>query len=945
MTTPGPPTGMLWRPRSFEDSPGDTTIANDYLRRRTPTLYSRDAESAVLDRVLESARSGRSAALVLLGEPGIGKTELLEQAAGRAAEFRVARVVGVESEMELAFAGLHQLCGPLLAGLDRLAPPQRHALARAFGLNTAGSPDRFLVGVAVLGLIAHAAEEQPLLCIVDDADRLDQASIQVLGFVARRLSAGSIAFLFGLRSPRAEVAGLPELRIDGLPGPAARALLESATAGPLDERVRDRVLAEARGNPQALLELPQALTAAELAGGLGLPAPLPPEGALERSVESRLERLPAATRLLLLAAAAEPVADGALLHRAAAQLGLGVEAAAPAEADGLFQLGSNVAFRHPLVRSVVYHSAPLSDRLAVHCALAEATDPAKDPDRRTWHRAQATLAPDDEIADELERCARRAKERGGLAAAAAFLERAVALTSDPARRAARALAGARALHDAGHSTQASELLRPAEEGPLDEPQRGLLSLLRAQIAFALRSEGNVAAPLARAAKRLESFDAGLARHTYLEALYAAVFAGSPAGNAGIMAVAEEARLAPRATTPRPTDLLLDGLVAQLTEGHEKAAPTLRRAVSDFRASDVRWHLLAFHAADDLWDDNAAHALSVRMARLARRPGRLAWLPAALRCLAYRSVCEGKLGSAAGLLDEAQPIPAATGATASEWPRALLAAWSGQEEDVAGASSGDGAFHRAAAEYARAVLNNGLGRYDDALVDAQRALLEGDLFSPWILWELVEAAVRCSDLDLAGAAVERLCMRTRASGTPLARAVESVARALVSDGEAADRLYRDGIKQLDRTRITTYAARAHLLYGEWLRRHGRRQEARAPLQASSDVLAAIGARPFAERAARELLATGMRVRRRTPETVGQLTLREAQIAQLAHEGHTNKEIGSRLFISTRTVEYHLHKVYAKLGIASRTQLYRVFGGTQPPRTRALNVVPVLALQRP
>jgi hypothetical protein len=405
--------------------------------------------------------------------------------------------------MELAFAGLHQLCGPLLERIDRLAPPQRRALATAFGLDTGGSPDRFLVGIAVLGLLAKAAEEQPLLCIVDDADWLDRASLQVLGFVARRLSGESLALVFGLRSPRAELAGVPALPVEALGGPASRALLESVTAGRLDDRVRDRLLAEARGNPLALLELPQTLTPAELAGGLGLPAPLPPDGAIEESFRRRLERLPTPTRLLLLVAAAEPVGDGALLRRAAAQLGLGVEAAAPAEADGLFQLGSSVAFRHPLVRSVVYHAAPLPDRLAVHCALAEVTDPAIDPDRRAWHRAQATLGPDDEIADELERCADRAKARGGLAAAASFLERAVVLTSQPARRAARALSAARALHDAGYPKQALELLPPAEEGPLDEQQRGLLSLLRAQIAFALRSEGNAAASLARAAKRLE----------------------------------------------------------------------------------------------------------------------------------------------------------------------------------------------------------------------------------------------------------------------------------------------------------------------------------------------------------------------------------------------------------------------------------------------------------
>jgi DNA-binding CsgD family transcriptional regulator len=753
--------------------------------------------------------------------------------------------------------------------------------------------------------------------------------------------------VFGLRAPSAELAGLPELVVESLADPAARALLESVTAGALDERVRDRILAEARGNPLALLELPQTLTPAELAGGLGRPPALPLESALEESFRRRLERLPTETRQLLLVAAAEPVGDPALLSRAAEQLGLGIEAAAPAEADGLFRLGAVVAFRHPLVRSVVYHAAPLADRLGVHRALAESTDPAVDPDRRTWHRAHAALGPDDEIAEELERCADRAMAHGRLAAAAAFLERGVVLTSEPARRADRALAAARAMHDAGYSEQALELLRPAEAGALDERQQGLLELLRAQIAFALRPEDDAAPLLVRAAKRLESLDERLARDTYLEAIYAAMFASPLDSGPGLAAVAKAARAAPASCEPRPVDLLLDGLAARLTEGHGTAAPIVRQALLDFRADDIRWHLLAFHAADDLWEDDAAHVLAVRMAGLTRRRGARAWLAQVVSSVAYRSLCEGEFGVAARLIDEAQAVAASTGGKAPASPRALLAAWRGHE-DAAGArrsegQSGEGAVNLDDCAYARAVLNNGLGRYEAALVAAQRAVVQEELYSPWVLSELIEAAVRCGDVELAGAAVECLRRRTRASGTELARGMRSVARALVSRGDAADILYRAGIEQLGRTRIATYRARAHLLYGEWLRREGRRLEAREQLQIANGVLTAMGADAFAERAARELLATGQRARRRTVETLGQLTMREAEIAYLARDGHTNKEIGSRLFISGRTVEYHLHKVYSKLGIASRRQLHRVVlpGAVQPPRPFTL-AAPSVAL---
>jgi DNA-binding CsgD family transcriptional regulator len=913
---------------------GRDTMAHGHRRGGASTLHSRAPESAVLDRVLEAAWGRRSAAVVLVGEPGIGKTELLEHAAARASGFNVVRAVGVESEMELAFAGLHQLCRQLADSVERLAPPQQQALATAFGLSAGGLPDRFVVGVAVLNLLAKAAEEQPLCCIVDDAQWLDGASMQTLGFVARRLSTEPVALMFGLRAPNPELAGIPELVVESLPDSAACALLESTTAGALDERVRDRIVAEARGNPLALLELPQTLTPAELAGGLGLPSALPLESALEESARRRLERLPAETRLLLLLAALEPVGDPAVLCRAAEHLGLGVEAAAPAEADGLFRLGAGVVFRSAVVRSVAYHGAPLVDRLEVHRALAECTDPAVDPDRETWHRAHAAPGPDDELADELERCADRARARGRLAAAAAFLERGAVLSYDQVRRADRALAAARAMHEAGYAEQALELLRLAEAGALDERQQSLVEMLRAQIAFALRPEDDAVSLLAWAAKRLEPLDVRLARETHLETIYAALFASPLDSGPGLASLAKVARAAPASPEPRPVDLLLDGLATRLSEGHEAGAPVVRQALVDFRADDVRWHLLAFHAADDLWEDDAAHLLAIRIAGLTRRRGARVWLPQAVSSVAYRSLCEGEFGVAARLVEEAQSVAASIGGKAPDSARVLLAAWRGHEDEVL-APSNEGAIHLTVTEYAHAVLNNGLGRYEAALLAAQRAVVQGDLYSPWVLSELIEAAVRSGDADLAEAAVECLRGRTRASGTELARGLRSIARALVSHGDAADLLYRAGLEQLGRTRIAPYRARAHLLYGEWLRREGRRVEAREQLQIANAMLTTMGAGAFAERAARELLATGQRARQRTVETLGQLTVREAEIARLARDGHTNKEIGSRLFISGRTVEYHLQKVYRKLGIASRRQLHRVLPGAgQSPRPLSL-----------
>jgi DNA-binding CsgD family transcriptional regulator len=885
--------------------------------------------------MLAAAYTGESAVLVLRGEPGVGKTALLEYAAERAEGCRVVRVLGVESEMELPFAGLQQLCAPLLDRLERLPPPQRAVAGTAFGLTSGAPPDRFLVGLAVLGLLSDAAEERPLLCLVDDAHWLDRSSAQVLAFVARRLHAESVVLLFAEGEPteRDELAGLPDLRVMGLSHAYARNLLASVISGPLDGRVRDQILAEARGNALALLELPHELSPAQRAGGFGLPGALPLPGVIEMSYRRRVQQLPAATQRLLLVAAAEPTGDPTLLWRAATELGIAAEAIGVAEAAGVIELGSRVVFRHPLLRSAIYRAAPVDERRRVHRALAAATAADADPDRRAWHRAHATIEPDEDVAGELERSAGRAKSRGGLPAAAAFLERAAELTPEPGRRARRALKAAGAEQLAGAPEAALTLLATAGTGPLDEFDRSELQRLHGQIAVDLRRGAEAVPLLLDAAKSLESFDPGLARETYLEALRAATIAGRL--GSGVRAAAEAARTAPPpAGAPRPVDLLLDGLVVRFTEGYAASTPALKQALRAVRdeahrpGQSVHWPGVARRVAPDLFEEEAWRAFAIRNVQIARETGALAVLPLALNYLAQLRIFEGELGAAETLLDEAEAITEATGTTPIVIAALLLAGCRGDEAQTAAlieaseaeaSARGEGLI-LTFAEHARAVLHNGLGHYEAALAPAQSASARDQLMvSVWSLPELIEAATRRTRTEIAAEALERLTERTRATGTPLALGIEARSRALLSEGDLAEGLYREAIERLGSTRIRLELARAHLVYGEWLRREGRRVDAREQLRAAHDMLAAMGIAAFAERARRELVATGETARKRTVETREALIAKEAQVARLAAEGRTNPEIGGVLFISARTVEWHLRKVYPKLGITSRRDL--------------------------
>lgn len=908
--------------------------------RHAATLMDRLEERSIIDRLLADVRAGRSQVLVLEGEAGVGKTALLDYLAGQAARCRVVRTTGVQSEMELVFAALHQLCAPLLGHLERLPGPQREALLTAFGMRAGPAPDRFLVGLAVLGLLSAAAEDRPLVVIVDDVRWLDRASAQALAFVARRLVADPVGLVAATRVPGEEAAGLPRLAVGGLREADARALLDSVLTGPVDARVRDRFIAEARGNPLALLELPRGLTAGEMAGGFGIAGASPLSGRIEESFRRRIAALLPDTRQLLLLAAADSSGDPVLVWRAAERLGIGAGAAEQVVEAGLAEFGARVRFRHPLIRSAAYRSAPARQRRQVHAALAEATSREADPDRRAWHRAQAVARLDEDVAMDLERSAGRARDRGGLAAAAAFLERAAILTPGPAVRAGRALDAAQAKVQAGAFDAARDLLAMAEAGPLSEFERARVDLLRGQLAF-VTNRGSDAPPLLlKAAERLEPIDAGLSRATYLDALAAGMFAGRLAApGSGTYEVARVARAAPRPQdAPRAPDLLLDGLATLFDEGYTAGVPTLRRALTAFSSGmsedeEMRWLWLADLVALHLWDDEHWEVLSRRYVQLARGTGALTELPLALNNRSYMLLFAGDLTAVASLADEIRAVTEATGSNLAPYAALGLAALRGRHaeasaliesttRDVTLRGEGVGI---ATIEWENAVLGNGLGRYRGAMTAAQNVLAyQRDPGAPnWAAAELIEAAVRSGMTEIAADTYRWLAERTSASGTDWALGVEARSRALLTEGETAEALYQESITYLGHSRVRTELARAHLLYGEWLRRQRRRGDARDHLRTAYGMLEAMGMEAFAERARRELQATGETARKRAGGASDQqLTAQEAQVARLARDGLSNPEIGARLFISARTVQYHLGNIFAKLDITSRGELRRV-----------------------
>ena len=919
-----------------------TMLENRVFSRRNvrgghdEVLRGRGAERRMLGRLLHAVRSGESRVLMVRGEPGVGKSALLDHVVDQASGCEVVRAAGVQAEKELDFAGLHQLCGPIADHMDRLPVRQRESLEAAFGRNGASAPDRFLVAMAVLSLLVEAAQERPLVCLVDDVQWLDRASIQVLAFVARRLGAEPVGMVFAARTP-GEVSGLadlPELTLTGLPAEDARPLLSSALVAPTDERVLDRIVAETRGNPRALLQLPQRVGPTDLAGGFGLPDAMavPPE--IERGVRRQLAQLAHEERRLVLLAAAEPVGDPVLLRRAAELLGIDIDAAeAVAE---VVEIGARVRFRHPLVRSAVFRLASRRERRSVHRALAEATEVETDPDGRAWHAAHSVTGRDDDVATDLEQAASRAQGRGGLAAAAAFLERAAELTHEPSRRAERALCAAQATYRAGAPDRAVRVLSLAEAGQLNKLQRARVDLLRAQIDVTTRRDD---APLLLldAARQLEPLDVPLAREAYLEALSSAALLSTPTAGTSVRAVAKAAREVPDSAHPaRPTDLLLEGLAIRFTEGYPAAIPTLNRALDAFRDPNLaepealRQLGLAGATAAHLWDDGAWHALVTRHVRHARDSGALTALPLALDARITQHVLAGELTSAHTKLAELNAISRATGNQITPLGGMLLAGWQGLgsesleliEDTAMQCKLRDKRSGLAVAAWAKAVLFNSLGRYDAALEVIEQA---GEhtpamgLSSSGLLAERVVAAARSGVPELAADALERLTATTRASGTNWALGIEARCRALLATGPAAEHFYREAIDRLGRTRIRGELARAHLLFGEWLRRERRRLDAREHLRTAHAMFTTIGAEGFARRTRRELTATGETVRKQTAETSGELTTREVQIVRLVRQGLANQEIAGQLYLSPRTVEWHLSRIFDKLNVKSRKQL--------------------------
>ncbi|MFJ4153129.1 ATP-binding protein [Streptomyces galbus] len=893
-------------------------------------LQGREREAARITDHVSAARTGQGGTLVVRGPAGIGKTALLDQAVASAPDFTVLRATGIEFEMELAFAGLHQLLAPLLEGLPRLPGPQRRALEAVFGRSDAVVSDPLLIGMAVLTLLSEAAQDRPVLCVIDDAQWLDRATVQALVFALRRTTE-PVVVLIALRDPARlpELDRLPALRVGPLTDHDARRLLAATLRTPLDTQVRDRVISEAHGNPLALLELATNANPVELAGGYRFPTL--DGGTLEDLYRRRFTDLPPATRWLLLTAAAEPLGDPVLLRRAVGRLDIDIGAASRAEEAGLLEIDARVRFSHPLVRSAVYGSASPEERRTVHRTLAEVTDATLDPDRRAWHDAQAAHGPDEAVAAQLLRSAGRARVRGGVAAAAAFQERAAALTPDAVERIDRLLAAAETTLEAGAPQRALDMLSGVDEARISPWQRAREEVLRGRIAFAVQRGAEAPSLLLSAARRLEPLDADLARETHLDALYAAVSVGS------LGADLDEAAEAARAAAPpsggrRTADLLLDGLALILTGERGEAVPLLRQAVSN--TTDPMWasrpHIASLTSLE-IWDLKPYTTILGRLIDQARALGSLTALIPALGVLAGASLPTGAFHAAESLLDESDALATATGNIPLVYPRLHLAALRGDASQARGliddtieeaTRRGEGLLV-GYGNFTMALLHNGLADYGNAHAAARTAVEQLRFgFLGLALRELVESAVHLGRREEAAAAFTELETHTRAAGTDWALGILFTCDALLSEKEAAKRSHLRALSHLSDSGCTTDLARAHLLYGQWLRREGQRLEARRHLRAAHQMLSESGAAGYAERAARELRASGERVHRAGPQPSNALTPQELHVARLVKEGRTSKEIAAELFVSRRTIDAHLRSIFRKLGMTSRRQLRQI-----------------------
>ncbi|TQS46213.1 helix-turn-helix transcriptional regulator [Cryptosporangium phraense] len=904
-------------------------------------LVGRTDECRVLDELVDAVRDGRGRATVLRGEPGIGKSALLHYLGERADDLQLLRATGTEAEAELPFAGLHQMLGSMVALIDDLPVPQRNALRVAFGVEPGGPPDRYAVGLGVLNLLNRLAVERPVLCLVDDEQWLDRSTVLALSFVARRSTTAAVGFVFASRRDALELQGLPTLTVPALSDRHARVLLDSVLAGPLDPSVRDQIVSETRGNPLALLELPRGVGPAALAGGFRFPGVMPLPQGIELGYQRSLEALPETSRQFLLLAATDPVGDPTTLWSAASRLGLGPEAATPAVASGLVTVGARVEFSHPLARTAVYRSADLVERRVVHEALAAVTDPGSDPDRRAWHRAHAVAGPDDEAADDLERSADRARSRGGLAAAAAFLEQAATLTTDTGDRIRRLIAAAEAMRDSGSLDSALVLLETAGLRSLADEHAARIMRIRGLIMLEQHRHVEAVELLLGAATRFGERNPVEATETMLEVLLAAIWDAQPAdlpSDRVLEAVA--ATLRRSSDPPTLTELLLHGLHVRINEGFVAAAPLLRRGVDALVAAapSDRWSgfgafRLMLMLPEELCDEEAWGALVLRQVAACRRDGALGVLPSALSFASFYRIYEGDFFAAESMIDEANARAVMTPGRSNRHSEVIVSAWRGDEfvtRKLTGEmrrliAAGRGA-HGLCADYADAVLANGLGQFDVALDAAKRVFVADQLpLGSAVATELMDAASRAGALEELRAVGNWLAERVAVLPSSWLTGLHERSLALLTDDDAAESHYVASIEALSRTRGRLEVARAQLLFGEWLRRRGRRGDARRHLREAHRGFEALGAQGFARRAARELQATGDATVRITERRPAALTAQEAQIAALAGDGLTNPEIGARLFISRRTVQYHLRKVFMKLGITSRAQLPQALPG--------------------
>lgn len=901
-------------------------------------LVGRDADRQTLDELVGRVRDGLSAALVLVGDAGIGKTRLLAHVAESATDLQLVRAAGVPSEAALGFAALHRLLLPFLGRIDRLPPHQRDALHGAFGLVEAPPSDRFLIGIATLALLTDAAAEASVLCLVDDAHWIDEDSAAVLGFVARRLHADGVGMLFAVREREATPAldGLPLHSVGRLAEPDARRLLDTHAPGTMDEVVASRVVTECDGNPLALIELVGRLSPEQLAGRATLPVRLPVGRRLEQHYLAQVDALPGATRLLLLTAAASVFDDPAVVRRAATLLDLPADAADQAVAQRILAGDGDWTFRHPLIRSAVYDGATPAERRRVHRALADATDAVHDPDRRAWHRAWAAAGTDAEVAAELERAAERARARSGYSAEATLLLRAAELTPDRQEQMRRLVGCAEATSVGADMLRARELLDTALPQITDPVLRLRALQLWAAVQISLSAPAEVPAALL-GAPDLAAADRPLSRDILLVALDAALTAQWHTAGVTLSDVARAALATPPqpGQPSRPADLLLDAFATRLAVGYRDAVPLLRAAVTALLTSDpgadaTRGRLLVIMLSSELWDDADCVAMLDRMVAHYRRRQALGPLLFSLYGLVTWQARTGRLDLAAETCAEVVEIGVVQG-TPQGGPAVefTLLAWQGPADTARATGEqllGLARTHRAAGLELHVLehlvlVELGTGRFAEALAAARRVFdRDSPGYSNQVLADLVEAGARSGDRAAAEAALERLTERATASGTHWALGQLARSRALLAHDDA-EPLYRSAVAHLRRSPVRTELARAHLLHGEWLLGPGGRvDDARHELRTAHALFDAMGAQLFAERAATGLRTTGQHVRSRgADQTVPDLTEQEARVARLAAEGASNLEIAARLFVSTSTVEFHLTKVYRKLGITSRRRL--------------------------